>query len=80
MPRQRKVPVKLGPQRIVGTSESLRLEQTLFCGECYRRLKSSATQKPRYVTARICDNVEEHKTGKIYLWTMKGVELVGSTN
>lgn len=80
MARQRKVPITKGPKRIVGQEDSLSIEQTLFCGECERRLKSSATQKPRYVTARICDNVEGHKTGKVYLWIMKDIELVGSTN
>ena len=80
MPRQRKVPVKKGIKRIVGTSETLRVEQTLFCGECLRRLKSATTQKPHNVVGRTCDHVEHHKSGKIYLWIMEGVELVGSTN
>ena len=80
MARQRKVPITKGGKRIVGAGESLEIRQTLFCGECDRRLKSSATQKHRYVTARVCDNVKEHKTGKIYLWIMEGVEVVGSTN
>lgn len=80
MPRQRKVPITKGAKRIVGQEDSLEIKQTLFCGECERRLKSSATQKPRIITSRICDNIEEHKTGKIYLWILKGIELVGSTN
>lgn len=80
MPRQRKVPVKKGNKRIVGSNVTLRVEQTLFCGECNRRLKSATTQKPHNVVARICDYVEDHKTGKIYLWTVKGIELVGSAN
>ena len=80
MPRQRKVPITKGEQRLVGSVHSMRIVQTLYCGECERRLKNTTTQKPHRVLARSCDNVEEHKTGKIYLWVLKGVEMVGSTN
>ena len=80
MPRRRKVPIILGEKRIIGSGESLRIVRTLFCGECERRLKSSTTQKPHSVVARICDNIENHKTGKVYLWVMSNVEMVGSTN
>ncbi len=80
MPRQRKVPVTKGKKRIVGAYAKLRIEQTLFCGECKRRLKSSITQKPHNVVARVCDNIEDHKTSKIYLWVLKGVEMVGTSN
>ncbi len=79
MPRQRKVPIKKGEKRIVGVGETLRIEQTLFCGECNRRLKSATTQKPYMKVAMICDNIENHKTGKLYYWALKNIELVGST-
>ena len=80
MARRRKVPIILGEKRIVGSGESMRIVRTLFCGDCERRLKSSTTQKPHSVVARVCDNFEDHKTGKIYLWVLNGVEMVGATN
>lgn len=77
MPRRRKVPITKGEKRIVGSGEAMRIEQTLFCGECGRRLKTAINQKPHVSVARTCENIEEHKTSKIYLWVLKGVEMVG---
>ncbi len=80
MPRRRNVPITKGEKRIVGQEDSLRIEQTLFCGECGRRLKSAVTQKPHSVVARVCENSENHKNGKIHLWFLDGVEVVGYSN
>ena len=80
MARRRKVSIKLGEKRIIGSGESMRIVRSFFCGECDRLLKSSTTQKPHIVVARICDNIENHKTGKVYLWVLAGVEMVGSSN
>ena len=76
MARRRRIPKKLGPKRIVGYGDSMRIEQTEFCPECDRRLKVSSTQKPYIVTAMICDNVEGHKKGKIYLWPSENIEIL----
>ena len=78
MARRRRVPKKLGPKRIVGEGQSMRIEQTEFCPECELRLQSSATQKPYSVTSMICDNVDGHKNGKIYLWPSENVEILTS--
>ena len=78
MARRRRIPKKLGPKRIVGYGDNLRIEQTEFCPECDRRLKVSSTQKPYTVTAMICDNIEEHKKGKIYLWPSENIEILTS--
>ncbi len=77
MPRRRKVPITKGEKRIVGSGSAMRIEQTLFCGECGRRLKTAITQKPHSGVGRVCDIAENHKTKKTYLWVMKGVEMVG---
>ncbi len=70
MPRRRKVAIIKGEKRIVGFGDAMRIEQTLFCGECGRRLKTAITQKPHASVARVCDNIEEHKDGNKYLWTL----------
>ena len=56
----------------------MRIEQTEFCPECDLRLKTSASQKPYIVTAMICDNVDGHKKGKIYLWPSENIEILTS--
>ena len=57
----------------MGSGDALQIDQTLFCGECDRRLKTSTTQKPHRNIAQVCDNVEGHKFGEIWLWPLKGV-------
>ena len=80
MPRPRKVPINKGPQRIVESYGNMKIVQTYFCGECERRLKLVSTQKPYVVLGYGCYNIDDHKTGKIYLWIMKDVEMVGLAN
>jgi NADH pyrophosphatase NudC (nudix superfamily) len=75
MPRRRKVPITKGEKRIVGSGDAMRIEQTLFCGECGRQLKTATTQKPHTSVARVCDNIENHMYGKIYLWTLPNVSV-----
>lgn len=78
MARQRRVPKKLGPKRIVGNGDTMRIKQTEFCPECDCRLKVSSTQNPYTVTSMICDNIEEHKKGTIYLWPSENIEILTS--
>ncbi len=73
MPRRRKVAIIKGEKRIVGSGDAMRIEQTLFCGECEQRLKTANTQKPHTSVARVCDNIEGHKDGNKYLWTLPNV-------
>ena len=78
MARRRRIPKKLGPKRIVGVGDRLRIEQTEFCPECNYRLKSASIQKPYIVIAMICENVDKHKNSKIYLWPADNIEILTS--
>ena len=80
MPRPRIVALNKSAKRVRYIAGIPEIVQTLSCGECNRRVKTANTQKPYNEVALSCANVEEHKTGKIYLWIMKDVEMVGSAN
>lgn len=75
MPRRRKVPITKGEKRIVGYGDAMRIEQTLFCGECEKRLKIANTQKPHSPIAHVCDNIDGHKFGEIWVWLFPNVKV-----
>jgi len=80
MPRPRKVALNKSAKRVRYKLGIPEIVQTLSCGECGKRLKLVSTQKPYLILGYGCYNIDDHKTGKIYLWIMKDVEMVGSTN
>jgi hypothetical protein len=75
MPRYKKIPKIKGERRVATIAGELQLRQTEFCGECHKRLKQSATQKPYVVTGQACHNVKQHKSGKILLWVAENVQV-----
>lgn len=81
MARLRKVPLELGPKRIIYRSDGPDIVRSNFCGECGKLTQSVTIQvgKARAdkenisrieIVARGCANFEEHKDGKKYLWTL----------
>jgi len=87
MPRRRKVPLVKGPKRIrYLKSGDVEIVQSLFCGECGKKTQAATIQvgrerakregiKRTEEVARVCTNVEKHKTGNKYFWPLKKVEM-----
>jgi len=78
MPRPKKVKLIKGEKRVVSIAGEIRIEQTTFCGECKRRTKGAATQRPHRVIARVCDRENLHKDGKVHFWPLKKVVIITS--
>ena len=74
MARQKKIRlVKGGDRFVLDKYGRMQIANTFFCGECGRRTKVASTQKPYTEVARVCENVEKHKSGKKIFWPLKDV-------
>ncbi len=87
MPRRKKVPLKKGKQRLVTTrSGEMKIEHTLYCGECGKPTQSARIRRNAKAAkrdgllvdeevARACMNFEKHRDGKKHFWPVRGVVI-----
>ena len=78
MPRPRKIKIVKKNRRVRDSGGRLEIVETDYCGECDQRLTSATIQKPHRKVAMVCDNIDGHKFGQIYLFPLKKVIIVTS--